>query len=510
MAKRLSMRKIAECLRLHFECGCSQRQIAEVIGASPTTVGDYLRRAARAGFGYPLPAGLDEAALQARLFPPAAPSRVARPAPDWPTIHRELQKKHVTLDLVWQEYKAAHPEGYRYSAFCHHYRAWLGRLSVSMRQTHRAGEKLFVDYAGTTLAVIDPGSGEIRAAQLFVAVLGASNYTYAEASWSQNLCDWLGAHVRALEFFGGVPEIVVPDNLKSGVKAPSFYEPELNPSYQEWASHYGIAVLPARVRKPKDKAKVEAGVLIASRWIIAALRNRRLFSLEELNRAIAELLERLNARPFKKLPGCRRSAFEQIDRPQLRALPERRYVFAQWMRRRVGIDYHVEVEGHYYSVPYRFARLELDARLAAHTVEFFHKGVRIASHVRSREKGRHSTVEAHLAPAHQAVAGWNAPRLLEWARKLGPHTHAYVEHLMGSRAHPQQAYRACLGVLRLARAYGRARLEAACQRALSIQARSYHSVASILKNGLDRAAEPGAQTSLPLDHANVRGSHYYH
>lgn len=510
MTKRLSMRKIAETLRLHFECGRSQREIAEVLGASPTTVGAYLRRAHRAGIGYPLPGGMDEAALQARLFPPAPPSRVARPEPDWATIHRELQRRHVTLDLLWQEYKAAEPEGLRYSAFCQHYRTWVGRLSVSMRQIHRPGEKLFVDYAGSTLAVIDPASGEMRPAQLFVAVLGASNYTYAEATWSQALADWLGSHVRALEFFGGCTELVIPDNLKSGVKKPGFYEPEINPSYQEWAAHYGVAVLPARVRKPRDKAKVENAVLVASRWIIAALRNRRLFSLEELNQAIRELLERLNTRAFKKLPGCRRSAFEQLDRPVLRPLPERRYVFAEWARRRVGIDYHVEVDGHYYSVPYRFARAEVDARISAHTVELFHQGVRIASHVRSRSRGRHSTVDAHMAPAHQAVAGWNAPRLLEWGHKIGPSTSAYIEHLLGSRRHPQQAYRACLGVLRLAREYGRTRLEAACARALSIQARTYHSVASILKNGLDRQPEAAVQTSLPLEHANVRGPLYYH
>jgi transposase len=247
------MRKIAEALRLHFECARSQREIAEVIGVSPTTVGEYVRRAQRAGMGYPLPAGLDEAALQAKLFPPAPPSRVARPEPDWATIHRELQKRHVSLDLLWQEYKASEPEGLRYSAFCQHYRNWVGSLAVSMRQTHRPGEKLFVDYAGSTLAVIDPASGEMRAAQLFVAVLGASNYTYAEATWSQALADWLGAHVRALEFLGGAPELVVPDNLKSGVAKPGFYEPGINPSYQEWATHYGVAVLPTRVRKPKDK-----------------------------------------------------------------------------------------------------------------------------------------------------------------------------------------------------------------------------------------------------------------
>ncbi len=504
------MRKIAEVLRLHYECGRSQREIAGVVGTSPTTVGEYLRRAICAGIRYPLPAGMDELALQAALFPPALPSRVARPEPDWAHIHRELAKKHVTLDLLWQEYKASQSEGYRYSAFCQHYRAWAGKLTVSMRQTHPPGEKLFVDYAGTTLSVIDPSTGEIRAAQLFVAVLGASNYTYAEATWSQSLPDWLGSHVRALEFFGGAPQIVVPDNLKSGVKRPDFYEPDLNPSYQDWATHYELAVIPARVRHPKDKAKVEGGVLVASRWIIAALRNRRCFSLDELNRAVQELLARLNNRPFKKLPGCRRSAFEELDRPALRPLPQVRYTYAEWKRCRVGVDYHVDIHSHYYSVPYRFARMELDARIAAHTVELFHKGTRIASHVRSRDKGRHSTVDAHMTPAHQAVAGWNALRLLEWAAKIGPHTAAFIEHLLGSRRHPQQAYRPCLGVLRLAYEVGRTRLEAACARALAINATTYRSVASILKNGLDRQPESAPQAALPLEHANVRGSTYYH
>lgn len=290
------MRKIAEVLRLHHECSSSQRDIALAVGVSPTTVGEYVRRAKSAGIGYPLPAGMDEAALQTKLFPVRSAIKSAPPDPDWAIIHQELARKHVTRELLWQEYKAQHPGGYRYSAFCERYRAWAGKLAVSMRQTHRPGEKLFVDYAGTTLAVVDPSTGEIRQAQLFVAVLGASNYTYAEATWTQSLPDWLGSHVRALEFLGGVPEIVVPDNLRSGVKRADFYEPDLNPSYQDWAAHYELAVIPARVRHPKDKAKVEAGVLVASRWIIAALRHRRFFSLDELNRAVAALLVHLNNR----------------------------------------------------------------------------------------------------------------------------------------------------------------------------------------------------------------------
>lgn len=504
MAKRrLSMRKIEEVLRLHHAGGRSNREIAQVVRASPTTVGEYLRRARLAGIGWPLPEGLSELALEAALFPSLPASKVKRPEPDWAGVHRELGRKGVTLDLLWQEYREAHPEGYQYSAFAK-------QLPVTLRQSHAPGERLFVDYSGQTLPIIDPGTGEVRQAQLFVAVLGASNYTYVEASWTQGLGDWISAHVRCLEFLGGVPEILVPDNLRSGVRQASFYEPDLNPTYQDLAGHYGVAVLPARVRKPRDKAKVEAGVLLAQRWILARLRHQHFFSLEAVNRAIGPLLLQLNARPFKRLPGSRQSLFEQLDRPALKPLPTTRYEFAEWKRATVGIDYHVEVAGHYYSVPYRFARQRVEVRFTATTVEIFQRGERIASHVRSPLKGRHTTVEAHLAPAHQKVAGWNAPRFLDWAAKIGPHTQAAVEQVLRSRPHPQQGYRSCLGILRLATHYGAERLEAACARALQLNALSYRSVASILKHGLERKPRTALQASLPLDHANVRGAEYYH
>jgi transposase len=508
---RLSMRKISEALRLHYECGRTQREIARAIGASPSTVGQFLRRAKQAGIGHPLPAGLDETALELKLFPPLAPSDVVRSAPDWVWVHRELRKKSVTLELLWQEYKAAHPDGYRYSWFCEHYRQWVGKLSVTMRQTHTPGEKLFVDYAGQTVPIIDSMTGEIRYAQLFVAVLGASNYTYAEATWTQQLSDWIGSHVRTFEFIEGVTEILVPDNLKSGVKHPSRYDPELNPTYRDLAAHYGVTVLPARSRRPRDKAKVENGVLVVERWILAHLRNQRFFSLNEANRAIAILLADLNQRPFKKLPGCRHSVFVELDRPALKALPADRYQFAEWKIARVGIDYHVEIAGHYYSVPYKFARQQVDVRFTATTVEAFHRGSRIAAHARSLLKGRHTTIDAHMTPAHQEVAGWNARRLLDWAQKVGPSTHATVESMLGQRKHPQQSYRACLGVLRMGKEYSNPRLEAACSRALALNAANYRSVSSILKNGLDKQTqtEP-AQTSLLLTHTNVRGPEYYH
>jgi transposase len=505
------MRKITEALRLHYECGRTQREISRAIGASPTTVGEYLRRAKAAGLNYPLPPGLDEPALERRLFPPVVSSDVIRPEPNLVWIHTEMRKKSVTLELLWQEYKAAHPDGYQYSWFCERYREWAGKLSVTMRQTHTPGEKLFVDYAGQTLPIIDGLTGEIRPAQLFVAVLGASNYTFAEATWTQQLPDWIGSHVRSFEFMGGVTEILVPDNLKSGVKHPSYYDPELNPTYRDLAQHYGITVLSARSRKPRDKAKVENGVLVVERWILARLRHQRFFSLAEANRAISALLTDLNQRPFKKLRGCRHSAFIELDRPALKALPVDRYQYAEWKVARVGIDYHVEIVEHYYSVPFKFARQQVDVRFTAITVEIFHRGSRIAAHARSSLKHKHTTIDAHMTPAHQQVGGWDSKRLLDWAQKIGPHTHATVENMLGSRRHPQQSYRACLGVLRMGKDYSNPRLEAACSRALTINAANYRSVSSILKNGLDKQSQIEAtQTTLPLTHSEVRGPEYYH
>ena len=397
------MRKVKEILRLKFEAGHGQRQIARSCAIGKTTVAECLARFERSGLSWAQAAQLDEATLEHKLYPPpvAVPAQ-ERAVPDWPYIHQELRRKGVTLTLLWYEYKAAHPEGYQYSWFCDQYRAWSAKLDVVMRQEHRAGEKLFVDYAGQTVEVVDRRTGEVRQAQIFVAVLGASNYTYAEATWTQQLPDWIGSHVRTFQFFGGVPELAVPDNLRSGVTKAHRYEPDLNPTYMDLASHYGVAVLPARVRKPRDKAKAEAGVLLVERWILAALRNRTFFSLQEVNREIARLLERLNARPFKKLPGSRQELFEQLDRPALRPLPEQPYEFAEWKKVRVNIDYHVEVDGHYYSVPYQLVRKSLEARYSERTVECFHKGQRVASHVRSHLKGRHTTVAEHMPASHRS------------------------------------------------------------------------------------------------------------
>ena len=423
----------------------------------------------------------------------------------------ELKRKGVTLFLLWEEYKSTHPNGFQYSWFCQHYRAYAGKLDLVMRQTHRAGETMFVNYAGQTVPVVNRDTGELREAQIFVAVLGASSYTFARASWTQSLPDWIDAHCRAFTFFGGVTDTLVPDNLKAGVTHPHRYEPDLNPTYADMAAHYGVAVLPTRVAKPRDKAKVEVAVQVVERWILARLRHQTFFSLDELNRAIAELLVSLNERTFKKLPGSRRSLFEQLERPALSSLPATPYVFATWKKVRVNIDYHIEVERHYYSVPYQLVKLQLDARISAHTVELFHRAKRVASHRRSNLPARHTTVVEHMPRPHREYAEWTPKRLIDWARQSGPHTAQLVSHILSSRRHPQQGFRSCLGILRLAKTYSKERLEAACHRALTIGATTYKSVESILKHNLDSQPLPKpAASSLPITHDNLRGPDYFH
>ncbi len=415
------------------------------------------------------------------------------------------------MALLWQEYRLTHPQGFQYSWFCEHYRLWAAKVDVVMRQEHRAGEKLFVAYAGQTVPVIDRQTGEIRQTQIFVAVLGASSYTFAEATWSQKLPDWLGSHVRCFAFLGGTSQILIPDNLRSGVTKAHRYEPDINPSYRDLAEHYSVAVLPARSRKPRDKAKVEVGVQVVERWILAVLRNRQFFSLGELNTAIGLLLDRLNQKPFKKLPGSRRSAFETIDRPALQALPEHPYVYAEWKKVRVHIDYHVEVDGHYYSVPYQLVKHQLEVRLTAQTVECFHASQRVASHLRSPHKGRHTTQTDHMPKSHREHAEWTPQRLIHWAEQTGSNTAGVIAHILERRIHPQHGFRACLGILRLGKQHGEERLEAACQRALALGACSYKSLESILRQGLERL--PLAQQNLPLlpdEHINLRGPGYYH
>lgn len=508
--KRLSMRKIREVLRLKYELNRSNREIGLSCGIGGSTVGDYIQRVRNAGLDWPLPEELSDPALEQLLFPPPTPRDSARLFPDFYEVHKELQaRKNVTLNLLWQEYKERNPDGYQYSWYCHNYRDWAARLDVVMRHEHRAGEKMFVDYAGQTVNVIDRETGEIHKAQIFVAVLGASSYTYAEATFSQQVEDWIGSHVRAFSFFGGVTEAIVPDNLKSGVSKACRYEPDINPTYHDLANHYQTVVLPARVRKPRDKAKAEAGVLLVERWILARLRRHTFFSLAELNKTIQELLAVLNAKPFKKLPGSRQSRFVEIDKPALQPLPAAPYEIAYWKKAMVHLDYHVEVEGHYYSVPYTLVKKQLEIRYTRTTVECLYRNQRVASHLRNQVRGRHTTIREHMPPRHQQYSEWNPERFTRWAAKIGSQTKILTETLLVQRAHPQQAYRTLLGILRLGKAYGEQRLEAACDRALQINALSYRSIESILKNGLDQKPLQKQETSTPIQHSNIRGADYY-
>ncbi len=506
--ERLPMRKIRDVLRLRAD-GVTKRRIAAGLNIGRTAVRDYLDRADGAGLSWPLPDGLSDEDLERRLFPPSS-AGAGRPLPDWPALHREMKKPGVTLALLWEEYRAVHPDGYGQSRFCELYRAWKGKLAPTMRQTHAAGEKMFVDYAGTTFDVVDPDTGEIRAAQVFVATLGASSYTYAEASWTQSLPDWIGSHVRAFAFFGGAPAQVVPDNLKSGLAKACPYDPEINRTYADMAAHYGVAVIPARPRKPRDKAKVEVGVQVVERWVLAPLRNQRFFSLAELNQAIRERLDAMNGRETRHLGASRRRLFDELDRPALKPLPTDAYRYAEWKRRRAGLDYHVEVDRRYYSVPHALAKRELWARITERTVEIFHKGKRVAAHMRGPSNRRHTTVAEHMPSAHRRYANWTPERIRRMAALNGPNTKILVDRILRGRPHPEQGFRSRIGVLRLARGHGAERLEAACERALEIDAPTYSSVASILKNNLDRRKPGRGRDDGPaIDHAHIRGPEYF-
>jgi len=511
-AERLSMRMIREVLRLSWGGKLSARAVARSCGIGRTSVREYLVRATRAGLSWPLPEAMGDGDLETLLFPPPAPSADGpRPLPDWKQVHDELKRKGVTLFLLWEEYKGTHPTGYEYSRFCGLYRQWRGKLPVWMRQTHRAGEKLFVDYAGMTMGVTDGKTGELRQAQIFVATLGASSYTYAEATWSQTLPDFIMSHVRAFEFFGGCPELVVPDNLRSAVSRPCRYDPDANPSYAEMAAHYGTAIMPTRVAKPQDKGKVESGVLGVERRILAQLRNRTFFCLAELNKAMVPLLLSYNTRSFQQRDDSRHSLFAALDASALQPLPVTRYEYAEWKKARVSLDYHVRADDHYYSVPYRLVKEEVDIRLTSTNVEIFHNNDRVASHFRSHKKHHHTTQHEHMPRSHRAHAEWTPERITRWVGKAGCATAEVANQIMASRPHPEQGFRACMGLKRLGENLGTDRLEAACQRALLIQSPSYKSVKSILEKGLDQQPLPEAPPQTPaIEHENVRGADYYH
>jgi transposase len=515
--ERLSMRVLREIFRQRWVLGQAHRAVARSTGRSVGAVHEALRRAREAGLDWAQVQTMTDAALEAALYrrPAVAGPHRARPQPDCVYLHTERRKAGVTLQLLHLEYLERHPDGYRYTQFCDVYRRWLARRGLTMRQVHRAGEKAFVDYAGEKPALTDPATGARVPVELFVLALGASSYTYAEVTVTQQLPEWIASHTRAFAYLGGVPGAVVPDQLRTAVTRPCRYEPGIHRIYAELAAHYGTTILPARPAKPRDKAVAEVAVQVAERWIVARLRHETFYTLAALNERIAELLEVLNAKPMRHYGGAsRRDLFERLDRPQLRPLPAAPFEYAEWLQAGVNVDYHIAVDHHLYSVPHTLVPLHerVDVRVTATAVEVFHRGQRVAAHRRSFAPGHHTTLTEHMPKAHQAHATWRPSRFVDWATTIGPQTAALVRAILADRPHPEQGYRSCLGILRLAKRYDPARLEAACGRALAAGARSYRHVDAILKRGLDRGdtAGPTAAPSEPVVHENIRGRDYYH
>ncbi|RYY15928.1 MAG: IS21 family transposase [Alphaproteobacteria bacterium] len=513
--ERIAMRKVREILRLTYDAKLPSREVGRQVGVGSTGVRVMLQRFRASKLEWPLPDGLTDTALEAELYGVAATrgGQRDRPEPDWAAVNRELKRKHVTLQVLWDEYIEVQPDGYRYSRFCELYRAWEGRLPVTMRQTHLGGDRMFVDYAGDTVSVVvDRLTGEIREAHLFVAVMGASSLSFAWPTWTETLPDWTDAHVRAFDFFGGAARLLIPDNAKVAVIKACLYDPQVNRTYAELAAHYGTAVLAARPYRPRDKAKVEACVGIVERWLFGRLRNRVWYGLDDLRAAIAEMMTALNARVMRRFGRSRHELFEEIDRPLLKALPAEPYVLAEWRRCKVGIDYHVEAAKHFYSVPYRHARAQVEVRLTARTVEIFLRGERVASHMRGSGNGHHTTINDHMPSSHRRYGDWTVERLLDEAGRLGPSVRMLCEMILSDRPHPEQGYRSCLGIVRLARAYGAVRVDAASLRALEIGARKYGAVKSILEKKLDADPlhRPRSAGEVSVDHPNIRGPKYYH
>ena len=510
--QRIPVTKLKQLMQ--FEASeLTMREIGRALQLSAGAVSKYRCAVRMAGLTWNDAQHMTDEELERRVWQ-ARESRQPRQwvLPDCASIHTELKRhKHVTLQLLWDEYHGRHGlRALRYSAFCERYRLWLKRLQRSMRQRHYAGEKLFVDYAGCTVPVHGPTCEQAYRATIFVGALGASGYAYAEATRTAGLADWLGSHVRMLEFYGCCPTILVPDNPRVGVTKADRYEPELQRSYEEMGAHFGIAIIPARPFRPRDKPRAELTVLLVCRWILARLRHQRFFSLDELNGAIRPLLIELNNRSFQKLPGSRRSVFESLDRPAMRPLPATPYVYAEWKRVRAAFDYHVDVDHHYYSVPHALVGQELSARFSASTVEVFHRSQRVASHVRSYQRGVHTTIGEHMPKSHRAHAEWTPERLIHWGASVGAKTREVVEHLLKSKSHPEQGYRACLGLLSLARQYGQGRLEAASSLAVKLQSPTRKSVLSILKTGRDQLTQAAPENLDLPEHPNVRGAKYYH
>ena len=504
------MRQIRSVLRLHLEAGLSYREVARTLGLSRGVVGNLMSFARAAGVDCAVAQTLTDAELEARLYGAKGPRLSGQLIPDYAAIHQELKRPNVTLQLLWEEYAHNNSQAYRYTSFCVKYRAWAGRLALSMRQVHLAGERMFVDYAGQTICYADALTGEVRRAQIFVAVLGASNYTFACATRGQTSADWASGLIKALAFFGGVPRMIVPDQPRAIATKADRYEPVPQRLIDELSTYYNVAVLPARPGKPRDKPKAEKGVQVVQYWILARLRNCMFCSVAEINIAIAALLVDLNARPFKKLTGCRESAFKSLDAPALQPLPATPMTIARFKPARVNIDYHVELEHRYYSVPYRLVHAQVELCITDTTVEILFGLQRVAVHRLSTQRGGYSTLAEHMPAAHLAHRDWTPSKLIAWSEAIGPHTTHIVRWQMEHRQHPEQGYRSCLGLKSLGRRYTKARLEAACERAVAIGAPNYHSVKSILDAHLDAQPitnEP-RQASLPL-HENVRGADEY-
>lgn len=516
-AERIAMRNIREILRLRLEHNFSHRNIGKSVNKSPSSVGETLARFALSGLTWPLGPEIDDGVLEERLYRKDAlrTAQTGTAIPDWAAVNRELRRRdyHVTRMELWKEYRQAHPDdGFEYSWFCEEFEKWQATIEPVMRQVHKFGEKCFVDYCGDTVPIVDVSTGEVTQAQIFVGAMGASNYTFVRASRSQTLPDWIAAHVAMFRFFGACAWVLVPDNLRSGVSKAEFYEPAINPTYHEMAKHYGAAVLPARKLKPTDKAKVEGAVLIVEREILATFRNRTFFSLNELNEAIDEQQSILNTRPFQKLPGSRLEAYERDDRPAMLALPPQPYDLGLWRKARVLIDYHVQVDGHYYSVPHRLVREAVEVRITTEVVEIYHLNIRVASHKRSLVQGGATTLDEHMPPKHRAVKERTPAKVVEWAALVGPATAEASRHLLAGREHPEQGVRSCLGLLSLKDRYGANRLEEACRRALgngSGGIYSYKTVRNILEKNLDGHTLPGTDLRTAGHHENVRGGEYY-
>jgi transposase len=509
----ISMRKLKDILRLKYDCSLSHRQIAKSLSISPSVVSRYTNRATQLGISqWPLADKWDDASLRREFLKTTVKKRKSS-IPDWSVIYQELKHKTLTLLLLWEEYSERNPANhYSYNHFCRLYKAWLKCQKPSMRQNHKAGEKLFVDYCGPTMNIVDSNTGECRTAQVFVAVMGASNYTYAEATWSQKLEDWVMSHARCFEFLGGVPELVIPDNLRSAVSKSCRYEPDLNPTYQQLAAHYNTVVVPARPYKPKDKSKAEVAVQIVERWIMAKLRHETFFSLRQLNLRISELLTDLNQRQMKKYPGSRQSQFELLDKPVLKPLPLEPYRYTQIKQVKVHIDYHIEADKHYYSVPHLLIKQKLEVHISGELVRLYHQGQQVAVHPRSHRIGGHTTNDEHMPIAHQKHGQWSPERFEKWAADIGQLTERYVVMLLQEKKHPEQSYRACLGLLSLSKKYSPSRLELACKRALATGIHRVSGLRSILDKGLESKPLPSTQPDLlaEIEHSNIRGHNYYH